>query len=285
MPIEPPRRCRARQHVRDRRPAVERAVDPRILRQVAEAALAHDLARASARRSPPSTLKKLVLPAPLRPTRPTLSRGMTVKEACSTTSLPPISTETSCTCNMAVQGGGRSPVRQPGRPLLASPRRREGVASGRLNVAANATQVASWNVETSPVRSLWSRAAPLACGCALAAAALAVAVVDPAGPGSPFPPCPLRALTGWWCPGCGLTRGVHALLRGRPLAMLGFNLLTPLVVVAVVTAWWAWLRAAWGHPTRALPTRVPAWFGSASLIAVVAFALLRNVPALRVLAP
>ena len=43
--------------------------------------------------SPPSTLNRLVLPAPLRPTRPTLSRGMTVNEASATTSRPPTSTE------------------------------------------------------------------------------------------------------------------------------------------------------------------------------------------------
>ena len=43
--------------------------------------------------SPPSTRNRLVLPAPLRPTRPTLSRGMTVKSADSTTSRPPTSTE------------------------------------------------------------------------------------------------------------------------------------------------------------------------------------------------
>src|SRR5215218_5915056 len=43
--------------------------------------------------SPPRTRNRLVLPAPLRPTRPTLSRGMTVKSADSTTSRPPTSTE------------------------------------------------------------------------------------------------------------------------------------------------------------------------------------------------
>ena len=46
--------------------------------------------------SPPSTRNRLVLPAPLRPTRPTLSRGMTVKSADSTTSRPPTSTESAC---------------------------------------------------------------------------------------------------------------------------------------------------------------------------------------------
>ena len=112
-----------------------------------------------------------------------------------------------------------------------------------------------------------------------------VAAVDPAAPGGPFLPCPLHALTGWWCPGCGLTRGVHALLHGDVPAMLGFNVLTPFVVLAVAAAWWGWLRAAWGRPLRPVPARMPTWFGAASLVAVVAFGVLRNVPALRVLAP
>jgi len=46
--------------------------------------------------APPSTLNKVVLPAPLRPTIPTLSRGMTVKVAPATTSRPPTSTESAC---------------------------------------------------------------------------------------------------------------------------------------------------------------------------------------------
>ena len=62
------------QHVGDGRAAVEHAVDPRVLGQVAEAALAHDPPAAGSA-SPPRTLNRLVLPAPLRPTSPTLSRG------------------------------------------------------------------------------------------------------------------------------------------------------------------------------------------------------------------
>ena len=45
-----------------------------------------------------------------------------------------------------------------------------------------------------------------------------------------------RALTGVWCPGCGLTRGVHALLNGHPLQAMGYNVFTPIVVVLIVVA-------------------------------------------------
>ena len=42
-----------------------------------------------------------------------------------------------------------------------------------------------------------------------------------------FPACPLFTLTGILCPGCGLTRGFHALLHGDILTALHFNALIP----------------------------------------------------------
>ena len=42
-----------------------------------------------------------------------------------------------------------------------------------------------------------------------------------------FPVCPLYATTGLSCPGCGLTRGFHALFHGDILDALHFNALLP----------------------------------------------------------
>ncbi len=42
-----------------------------------------------------------------------------------------------------------------------------------------------------------------------------------------FPVCPLHAVTGLNCPGCGLTRGFHALFHGDVLGALHFNALLP----------------------------------------------------------
>lgn len=43
-----------------------------------------------------------------------------------------------------------------------------------------------------------------------------------------FPACPLFQLTGFACPGCGTTRGFHALLHGDLLTAIDYNLLVPL---------------------------------------------------------
>lgn len=53
---------------------------------------------------------------------------------------------------------------------------------------------------------------------------------DPAKAGF-FPVCPLFSLTGLACPGCGMTRGLHALLHGDVAAAMGFNALIPLFLL------------------------------------------------------
>ena len=46
-----------------------------------------------------------------------------------------------------------------------------------------------------------------------------------------FPICPLLSFTGLACPGCGLTRGFHALFNGDIATALDFNLLLPIWLV------------------------------------------------------
>lgn len=38
-----------------------------------------------------------------------------------------------------------------------------------------------------------------------------------------MPKCPLRLLTGWNCPACGLQRATHALLHGRFVEAITYN--------------------------------------------------------------
>lgn len=49
-----------------------------------------------------------------------------------------------------------------------------------------------------------------------------------------FPVCPLFTITGLNCPGCGLTRGFHALFHGDILTALQFNLLLPVYLLVFI---------------------------------------------------
>src|SRR5258705_3955577 len=53
-----------------------------------------------------------------------------------------------------------------------------------------------------------------------------------------FPACPFRTLTGFTCPGCGSTRGLHRLLHGDIVSAFEFNplmvLLLPFLLYALV---------------------------------------------------
>ncbi len=145
-------------------------------------------------------------------------------------------------------------------------RRRRLVYAGRVQT-----------VSVAPT-SVWRKVAPAACGCALAGAAALVALNDPAAAGSRFPACTFRAATGLWCPGCGLTRGFHQLFNGNLLSALQYNLFVPLVLVAVVAAWWSWTRTSWGRPALRMPPRLVRPLALGVPFAVVAYGVLRNVP-------
>lgn len=128
-------------------------------------------------------------------------------------------------------------------------------------------------------------AGPVLCGCLLAGAAAYVAAIDPAAPGTHLPACPLYELTGLWCPGCGLTRATHAVLRGHLGAAFGYNLFFPLFLGAIVVGWLAWMRAALSRPAMRWLTRLPVWLGPATMVALALFGVLRNMHSFRVLAP
>ncbi len=63
----------------------------------------------------------------------------------------------------------------------------------------------------------------------LAAGATYLWIFEPGRSGF-FPACPFRLLTGFACPGCGSTRGMHALIHGDVLTAFRFN---PFLVVAL----------------------------------------------------
>ena len=92
-----------------------------------------------------------------------------------------------------------------------------------------------------------------------------------------FPACPLHALTGLNCPGCGLTRGFHALFQGDVVSALRFNALLP--VFGLIFAYLSvslFLTAVRG---RGLSWKI--FYPAATyifLFVVAAFFILRNLP-------
>jgi hypothetical protein len=121
--------------------------------------------------------------------------------------------------------------------------------------------------------------APLLTAAGLAAAGLLVVAVDPAER-TIGPPCPLRATTGWWCPGCGLTRAVHHLAHGDLVAALRLNGFVVPVLAVIVLSWSAWVLGAAGR-RPAWMTRLtrpsPAVVAAVSVL-LVGFAVVRNLP-------
>ena len=129
---------------------------------------------------------------------------------------------------------------------------------------------------------LSSLAGPLGVAALAASAVGVVAVVDPNEAGH-YPTCPFLALTGQACPGCGSLRAVHALAHGDLGTALGLNLLTVLAVVPLVVIWARWLVRTRHGTSRRTVAPAPVLWGL--LFVVVAFGVLRNLPAFGWLAP
>ena len=108
------------------------------------------------------------------------------------------------------------------------------------------------------------------------AGAAYVAAVDPSD-GGVFLPCPYRSLTGWWCPGCGVTRATHHLLRGDLMQALKFNLFVMLIIAGLALTWLAWTLQVAGRPLRWV-SRVPTWCYATSVTVLIVFAVVRNLP-------
>ena len=111
---------------------------------------------------------------------------------------------------------------------------------------------------------------------AMAAGSTLVALFDPAK-SSFFPVCPLYSITGFACPGCGLTRGFHELFNGRFIPALDFNFLIPVWTVVFGYVWVSLvLTAVRGRGLPMWPTRPK--FLWVFLILLVVFGVLRNIP-------
>mgnify|MGYP000862940436 CR=1 FL=1 len=106
---------------------------------------------------------------------------------------------------------------------------------------------------------------------ALAAGALSyVGLVDPHRPGSLFPACPFKALTGWNCPACGGLRMTHDLLHGDLGAAVVDNVFL-LVGLPTLALWVLW-RLTQGRRAFPMPAVV------VIAVAALAWTVVRNLP-------
>jgi hypothetical protein len=108
------------------------------------------------------------------------------------------------------------------------------------------------------------------------AGAAYVAIDDPSN-GGVFLPCPFRSLTGLWCPGCGLTRATHHLVRGDITQALRYNVFVVVVLAALAAIWLAWLLSALERPVR-WAAHIGARSQVAAGVALLGFAVVRNLP-------
>jgi hypothetical protein len=104
----------------------------------------------------------------------------------------------------------------------------------------------------------------------LVAASLAVLYYADPSTSAFYPACPLRAMTGLLCPGCGTTRALHALLHGQFATAFRFNPMLFITAAALTPAVVSLLR---GRTPRYLGQP---WFACCATIAVVGWWIVRN---------
>jgi hypothetical protein len=116
-----------------------------------------------------------------------------------------------------------------------------------------------------------------------AGAAGYVALVDPNDAGH-YPTCPFYAVTGYYCPGCGSLRMIHALTHGHVAEAFGRNALAFVTLPILGYLWARWTVAARrGRPLQA--KILQPWAIIAFAVVIVVFWVLRNLPAGHALAP
>ncbi len=106
---------------------------------------------------------------------------------------------------------------------------------------------------------------------------LALLFCLPPTEGSYYPGCMFHRLTGWHCPGCGMTRCLYHLLHGDLGKAVGDNILL-LVAIPFLVYWGlrTWVALITGRSLRT--GRIPTWLTSTLVGAVLVFWVVRNIP-------
>jgi hypothetical protein len=118
---------------------------------------------------------------------------------------------------------------------------------------------------------------PLLSAATLVAASVALHLRDPHVSHS-WGVCPLYALTGIYCPGCGGLRGVNDLTDGHVAQAASSNLLLVLALPFAAVFFARWSYGAWtGRAVRAVPA-MPRAVTTGLVLLAVAFTVARNLP-------
>lgn len=113
-------------------------------------------------------------------------------------------------------------------------------------------------------------------------------VMDPSENPDAYFPCTVYSTFSIYCPGCGDTRALHALVHGHILQAFDHNLLFPFAVL--ILAWYylvAITSLFFRRRVMWIPQTVPNWTAIVLGVVIVLFTVLRNIPVwpLTVLAP
>lgn len=117
---------------------------------------------------------------------------------------------------------------------------------------------------------------PVLCAALIGAAVVTLALTDPARCAW-MPKCPVRLLTGYACPGCGLQRAVHALLCGRAAEAWAYNALLPLAALYVLAVAAAGCCRTAGKGSRFRRIMLSPALTAAMLSLLVLWGIVRNV--------
>lgn len=120
--------------------------------------------------------------------------------------------------------------------------------------------------------------APVATLAGSAAAVGYLAAVDPNSPGH-YPLCPLKALAGIDCPGCGILRSTHDLAHGNIAGALDQNVLMVVLVPLAAVLWGRWVLRAWRGVTPAVTAaqfRRRTTVMLVALVLILVFGVVRN---------
>lgn len=105
--------------------------------------------------------------------------------------------------------------------------------------------------------------------------ALVLHALDPNDSGN-YPTCPFLATTGFYCPGCGTLRTLHALTNGDLATAFQRNPATVLTLAFLVPCFFVWSRRRWRGLERSWAA--PAWVIWLLFWAILGFWTLRNIP-------